>query len=793
MTEGRTPLLKNKFFMVDEVTALDMLPEGAMYVFRDMVLDNPYGKPHIRGGFNELISDTTNGACGTIVDTLAPDGTNIILAGSSGRIEYLGAGTWTDFQTLQNQTDGKFRWTIFGEYLFITTGEDTPTMNTTSAWGTPLSIITYNLEIPKPDLTSTTIMRVNSSVGDLNPNAYYMWVVVYKTDTGDLSPPSNALYIFSSTNGVGQTSATQLAFVLANLPVSTDPRVTSKVIYRTQGYSPTIGEPKQGKFFYKVGEIDNDVTFFEDNVSDENMTFSDVPIFLRAPRTADHIITHGDRVFMSNLTVPDFFYIHTMQPAVTPTQAGVADPYTPVSGGWSYAWTGSGEFEVNTTAGSGNITGGANYYQWIMVYVDKFGKESQPIYSKVYQQIGDFDVTVGYGTMNERWYGHTGDSGQDHPDIVARRLYRNKAGSTSTFTDGNATGGYFLVKDEPTQEGRLAFTWTDNVADTDPIMSTAYDPDPYKEFKSAVAYSRVGRPFTFYLEDIKQVNQDDSDTITAMMDDGNGVLFFKQRNIYKIYTNGASQNWYLRRHINDIGCDDEWSFTIKNQTAFFRHHKRVYMMPVGSAPVDIGYYKQPTLDIYDSTLDATVTDKWAIFLTYDASASTNQTLLIYDLKLQQWYDFRFTSKSLQALMTKDHTLTSWNVGDFYLVCAGKTYEYLPDDPTDDILGTEASVTVRFPIIMPDALTEWKWRRFTINFQRNGSESISYALYDIDGEASMDTHSDSDADEGTKRIEDLESNTITSRAFLEITGKGMEQFNAIGIEVRPKRRGKFATI
>ena len=176
--QNRVPILINKFLRVNEDVALEDLGVGEIPSMIDMVLDNPYGKPHIRGGFEEKNANATSGDIGKIVDVKSKNGTNYLIAGTSTKIERSVGGAWTTIVSgliPDASLRGYFRQTAFGDDIIITNLLDKPFRIA----GNDLTTTT-DLEIEKPDVSLVTINSANSDVGNLEENSEgYFYMLVY--------------------------------------------------------------------------------------------------------------------------------------------------------------------------------------------------------------------------------------------------------------------------------------------------------------------------------------------------------------------------------------------------------------------------------------------------------------------------------------------------------------------------------------------------------------------------------------------------------------------------------------
>jgi hypothetical protein len=411
-------------------------------------------------------------------------------------------------------------------------------------------------------------------------------------------------------------------------------------------------------------------------------------------------------------------------------------------------------------------------------YVDTEGLESEPSYGAV-QQISSA-TTSREITVRGFDKGSIGaNASVNNPGLLQRKIYRT-VGQTSEFFPGANT--FYLVKTEDITHSSLPviadYDYVDTMDDTTLATQSAYA-ETTKEHKSAITWSQVDKPAEFRLENIRQVFRDDQDSITGMIDDGNGILIFKENSIIKLYHTGASQNWYIRKIWNEHGCDEAKSLIKAGDTIYFRFRDRPYSFTSNTAPKYIGFGKQNTLD--DMTvIDAAATDDWLI---YACTETTNHYMLVFDRKIETWYQFNFSTSDLTALVVKKYD-DFWTPGRLYAIFAKQTYYYNKGDTTDT-LGGAISTTLKLPRIQLDGTTLSKLRSISMDFQRVGTSEITLTLETEDGADA--------AANIVSTIEDLQRipgfNTKAASAWFDITLAGalfqLEDFRA---DLKPVRRG-----
>lgn len=769
------------FLRVNQTVSKDKLQQGELASLTNAVLNNPKGVITIRGGFDNINNNSASSNAVKMVDSEDPAGQSYLLAGieagASSLLQKSSGGAWSNVMT--SLSKGYFNHAQLKEGIIYTNGIDKPKFISGSAWAT-----VEDLEITRPNVSSTTLGITQSDGGSMDVGVF-MYVIVYATDDGNISPPSNAIFgiITSSSNTPLVTSGLRLALLLNDLPVSTDSRVTKKLIYRTEG--GTAVSTGKGRVFYKLAEISNSETQFEDELPDSDLDFGSPLTFVATPETAEYIIAHADRIFFGNISLRDKFHFPMLEPSSSQsTTVGNGS-------GRNYAST-LQDFNPNLTAGVtyGNATGltGGLYYQYGCTFYDKDGKESDMIYSDVFlcPSAGADDVNLNVNGISPDWF--FGDVGFSHPLIAGRKLYRT-IGSVSSFLSGSRN--MYLVLDEDTNPAtfyRLSAQLNDNLDDATLATRPLYASPSLKEYPSGIAFSRAGRQFTFYLEDVRMINEDDRDLITGLADETDGVLIFKNDNIYKIYTGSASPNWYLRRHYSGIGCNDPKSILGKSNVTFFRHNKKVYMLPYNSVPQDIGETFQSSLNTLSSTLSIDATNEWLIII---ANANTSEAMYIFDYITGSWYHFT-TAGDLQAVCVKKYAMTNYVVGDFYTLISNKTYEYDKNLTYDDITGSNVYISgsVELPNIQADAFTFSKIRHLIAHVSRqenDGNITYTFASQDDAGVQTQITDSWVLGELDHRRFNS--STAVASRFAFTISGY-FDTINSLRVFVRPVKRGFF---
>ena len=726
--ENRTPVLFDTFAKVNEDTDVNKLQQGELPRLEDGVLDRAFGKVKSRGGFSiqSGLSLSPSGL-GRIINVKDNAGTPYLIAGDTGSI-YLGNTSFS--ATIKTGLSGKarFGYAQMDDELIITNGAQKPFVVTGAGFTT-----NYNLELQRPDVRTQIAQLTTGNVGLLRSNSNYKWIWVYVTDTGEKSMPS-----LPFTYGNGGTLAGQRQVLFSNIEVPTDPRITSKWLYRTEGGTAQgtalvgTSDSVQGAIYYLVNKFEPSVTQVIDGIPDTELDFSELIVIPRVPVKADYAVTSNNRLFFGGITVDQKYYNPPTQRGQNKGSATVVngvtyDDYTIPSGGARY------DILSATTTAVGQATGLTQnyYYSWAITFVDKNGFESDPIYTNVYQPTGASGnyvqpnmLVTGAPSQVSMCDAYLGSSSRIDPNAVERRIYRN-IGTAVAYTDPT-TKNYYLVQSDKydpldTTQRRLP-DFIDTVSDATLAGNDQLVLTNYKTFDSGITWSQPDKQAFIRLENVRQVFEEDGDPIVGMFDDGNGVLIFKTNSIVKLYHTGAPENWYIRKVWLEHGCDNEKSLLKAGDVYYFQYRKRNYAMPTGGQPQYIGFGKQKTFDLH-TILDGGANDEW---LTYATQYGSNYYLLTYDKKIQTWYQFNLGTKATPVLWFHKYTDAYFTSGQLCIMTDRRICKYdesLTQDTFVSGATSNITVTVQLPRIhMPDYSLA-KIRNVVMNVTRTSTVTL----------------------------------------------------------------------
>ncbi len=704
---------------LNKYTDSELLGDNEVTELNNYILDG--GKAKRRGGILKYNTNSVGGVANDLYDVEDENGNNYVLATAGGSLKKSLNGTdvWSDVKTGLTGTHN--RMAIYNGKFYFVNGSDVPFVtNLNTVW---------NLEITRPDVSS--IVTNKYSGGSLTASSRYKWVMVYVTDTGELSPPSQPFTFYLNPGLNDATDGTYQGVVFTSIPSSSDSRVTHKWIFRTQA---------DGDVFYRITSLTNDTTTWTDNYADSSLDTSYAINFLEIPTKASHIVLHKDRLWLGNITK----YIRNY---IEPETTGAI-----VSGN---------EHSMSATADTSSGTLPTGTYIYIAVFVDEEGNES------AYSQSAEVSL------------GSTGRIGIDHLPILAfngsqgihsRRLYRSNDHGAS----------YYLLDEDLAYYTGTNITFDDNGSIT---LGAAYSAPSTKDYKSAIMYSEIGQPATIKATSIIQVFPDDGDEITGLVSVRDGLLIYKKNSICKLYTQGSPQNWILSKIVHTIGCDNSQTIVPVEDKVYFMNNNQVYRFPDRlDVPLSLEYG-----EISGVNNAAYITSKnWYVL-------GTDTALYIWDNIVQSWYVFDNTNAivfpAMKAILEKKIGLDRGKI-----ILGGnsgnKLLLYLSDDNSnqndyDDDLGTvDATVTPK--------LTSKMWaiydkllrlRRLEANYTSDAN--VTHTL--TNGTLSLTSSDSTTGERDYQKVTDAMTGNLKITDRVQYSIEGAKEFNYMNLETRLKRK------
>ncbi len=748
------------FTRLNESTAPELLKEEELTIFENMVLDEEIGKPKKRFGwakYNTNAIDT--GTISSLHEVVTSDGSNYLLAGINGKLRKSLDGTGA-FSDVTDKGTPPYKMQPYADEFIFAEGSVAPFIVSGAALGT-----VTDLEIEAPDVTG--VSTGDSLGGYLEAAKYYKWIIIYITDTGDKSPPSIPIINhIASTYYAGSepysTASVSKSVGFQDFPISPDPRVTQRQIFRTMA---------NGDIYYFHSQIDNVQTTWWDEKADADLG-SEIFGYLNAPQTAEYISLHKERIILGNL-------IRTVKNWVAP-----ATSYQPLADFWAnngvtnrlfQGWGGSpnglGIKHCYATT-SGSLTAGDYTYRF--VYYDILGLASDPVDSNT--------VTVD-GTTNQSVF------------IPIKPFLNNDYNTISKCS-------IFRAKDSTNDSDFKYITFYDPLFDYDNPSTIVYDftddgtyaegdtyirPSADTE-KCGIAFSEIGQPATFVLEDIRNIYPDDGDQIVGLFDDRDGILIFKEKSICKIFTGaGDPTNWNLVKLLPNIGCDEPNSLVKYGNDYVFSFQSSIYIWNSSSGLKEIGVEIWDSLALVTAYHCATADSGWYIFGVSGAGLTTGFGFLIYDYNVGTWYKFTTTSIPYVAKIKENGD----DIGTF-LTSNASYLLYYSENEIDSDTGSTVQITPKLRTkTFGESIALLRLRKIKFNYLKLTGQNVVITI--VNPESGItNTYTDSTGS-GWKLYESAVKDTDllkeTSKFYVNITGAGLVEFGTFRLEARPILRGK----
>ena len=661
------------FNQVDEVTSPEKLPPQSLTWLTNAVLDNPIGAVTKRHGYSRYSQADTSGTVNNLFDVKDVNDNNYFLANIGTKLRKFISGTWSDIKT--SLTSAKMRMAAFGENFFFTNDNEAP-------FYTDLTN-TYDMEIDRPIITGVSF--TNNDVG-VTSDYGLIYYISYITSDGQESNVSLPIYI-----AFGSGSATK-DITLNDLPVSSDSRVVSKKIYRS--------ESKDFTNFYLLEIIDNDTTTYNDVVADDKLDTTEAIEYKNTPQKSKFITTNNDRFFLSNV--------------VKKATNRVLPPYfVPLL-----------STHLRDDTQSGNLSAGT--YKWARSFIDQDDNESELVVAvgttvASGKQVSFFtghDIIIDYSAaLSQDWIFNV--------SIKTIRYYRTKANGSTFYhiVDLNAS--------EIRGENYTALTYyEDNTPDaslTNQYPLSSNNSDEELNLKTTILFSNINKPLEFPELNLWQIYPDDSDEITGVFDDDNGIVVFKTNSICKLYTNGDPTNWDRTRLITEVGCDEPGSIVKYENSYFFIYRKKVYVFN-GGAIKQISYRRKTTFDSVTEVLGASFYSKF-LWYVLTVKIGSDYYLMCYDTKLDCWYKFQITKAD--TLFEKKFGADKGELligGDSGYITKYDTTKYV-----DSETGSNADVSVQLItkyFAFPDTLVIARLMFMFINYLRQQNTTTNQIVFSI---------------------------------------------------------------
>ena len=405
------------------------------------------------------------------------------------------------------------------------------------------------------------------------------------------------------------------------------------------------------------------------------------------------------------------------------------------------------------------------------------------------------DVEVRLRVWVGFWTDTTPGAVQVNPSIKYVRFYRTKANDTlgTAYYVGDVIANDLLKLDLNTY---IYVHFYDDIPDT--TLGTgqyvAYPKEDHwgnetVDLRTAVLVSNLSRHLEYPELNIIDVYPDDGDKIEGIFDDDNGILVFKTKSICKIFTGGSLINWQTVKIVENIGCDNPDSIIKYENTYFFTQNKRVYVYQ-GGATKEIGLTFKNTLDSVTEIKGACfyTKEKWYILAVLIGS---NYHLLIYDTKMETWYDF--TISKADTIIRKDFGNDAGVIllgGNNYL----SYYDESSVSDTDTGAQVDITSTIQTKTYTMDDFSYFRLMFLYINYERLLATLGGTATFEIIDPTTGNSRSITDTTENSNRIFKSPTDRLTGtlvrseKFYLKATGVALKKFQGAKIEFKPETWG-----
>lgn len=652
-----------------------------------------------------------------------------------------------------------FKFARYNDYNIVSNGVD----NLFILGGTAFANV-RTLEITRPTVTGISTQHIQGANGALDATAQYRYILVYASDDGDYSPPSIP-FVHYEAGSRNSTNATEKALYLYNLPVSSDGRVTKRYLFRTEG---------NGEVYYLRKILDNEVTDFEDWGADDDLDFSESITYINVPLFAKHIVVHRDRLFLANLKYSD---LNVYDPVHSKNKG--SNTVIPSDGIRPSVTYEDGEvFTVGTpsiSSATGSLTPNSGY-SYRIEFIDTFDRRTGYIEKSFSTDTTSYD----YYTLTHIPESSVGASNKYNPECYKKRIWRTEG-------DGST---YYLLKELLEDSSDLLGTgtglrrsWQDKITDAVLITNEAWtDVGSTQQVTNnlALAFSEIGKPTAFPLENYREVFADEGGEITGIFDDVNGILIFKDRAIFKLYTSGAPINWRLDKLVDGIGCTEPNSIAQIDNIYIFKQNNRIYQFTSGGGLKEIGLKFRTSIESILTVQESILTNDW--YLTQCTTAAGSY-VYVYDRLFDTWY--KFTRAGGNCLTVYKYGTSLSAETSFYTNYGAYVVKYAYSSETDNESGANIDIamgikskTFRFA----DGISKARLRKLFINF--SGYNTRQAAIGIVDAETLTTDIFSYTATSGwqTKRA-DISGERKSRKVYFQLGGAGITEFNSARLEYR----------
>jgi hypothetical protein len=657
-----------------------------------------------RGGFTRFNTNSAGSSIKSLHDVKDEEDNNFILSviGTALKKSADGTGAFTDVKT--GLTSGlKVRLVSYNGKIYVTNGIDSPFILQDENFATLV-----NQQIEPPDIR--TIYSGHITPGNLTADSKYQYRMAYLTDTGEMSRLSLPFTHIAGPT-IGSSTPNANANIYFNgVPVSSDPRVTRKIIFRSQAVAE--GGSWNPATLYHQSTIPNDHTVFLDDVADADLVIATTVTLITKVNSYKYPAIHKERLVAGHATIAPKEFAAPIFSGAGTIGSGYTDNPLPV--------------QLSASTGAGALTLLATYKYRIVFYNEEDDLESDHL---------DLEITLS-GTENTVQLINFPTYFDPDPNIaISLRIYRTAANG-SVYKLHPATDDLILTGDV-TADGSLGADYAE-----------------YTEEKSGyIIYGEIGT-FQFNVANIASVYPDDSDAIMGVFDEADGFVVFKENSICKFYTGHQSPaNWQAKKVSPKIGASSD-EICQNGREYLFIFQGKPYLWSDGSYPNMIAGNYEPVFDTVTSINSITYSSKKSWYL-ISAIIGGAYYLLCYDTKLKDWYKFSITKAD--ALLIKEHGTSA---GAILQANGNFITKYNEDSEVDNEAGAdvEISTSIRTKTFIPqDGISKGRSRYLHLRYVKKSSQDVVVTITDPFNSTSK-TYNDASGS-GEKQIE-LDTDTMT---------------------------------
>ena len=297
----------------------------------------------------------------------------------------------------------------------------------------------------------------------------------------------------------------------------------------------------------------------------------------------------------------------------------------------------------------------------------------------------------------------------------------------------------------------------------DAILST-----DTKQYKNGFVWSQELSKSSILSSSFDFIGNDDGAAIVGMFPVEDGIIFFKENSVYRLYTNGQPEAWTLYRIIQDIGAVQN-SIAKHDNTYYYLFGNTAYELTMGSQPKDIGALYQRSLSKILSVKQTIYDTKRQWYILNTISINGN-SLFIYDVKIDTWYEFVEPVEVLWIAYSENF--------EEFIILQGNTIKLYGSKSGRDYINSHL-VTKTW-----QGSPRFRLRKLSIDSEHDNNNLI----HTINEEDNSATYTDSSTLRKTRIPTDAFTDSLKVVNSFSYEVEGFDKINSIRIEVYPINRG-----